>query len=1108
MGRTKFLARAVVVLAVLATAGAVWAAEFFVEAPPTNLPPGKVVRQDLDGTYDETAGTWGNTGIKSAKAPTQGIYSRYSQSAGAKCQYTFVPNETGNWTLDLTWGPTTNGDSLVVYTVYDADGTTVLGTGTLNMDQGFGHHAWNALNKAGGDNVYSFVACQRYKVELYNETLSADGPRMMGDCLRIAKASGCNDTPVVTVQAPLIQDDTVVKVLGVKTTTPAATEVRVYDLDSATPGTPIATAAASGSTVDVTVPALVGGHRIFATQVVNGAEGCTCNAPAVTVGCVAVPVPVLGSDDPAAPQVLAAGGTSVTVLGIDPNATAVTIYADGTQIGSSNQPGNGATPSKVTVTTSALSEGATITAKQQIRVCLSDASAGVVVGNCAQVPAVSIAGMVDAGRTVLRVVGVADNASAVTIYKQGTPDQAVATSSPTKDAKGAVVVTVPALVEGERYYATQTISGLEGCKTSPALRRVMAAGMIEDFEDLTTAVADAQNPFAGLEMNRVWYNAANYASAATVGSVDTLFGSTCLRITDNGWSNGLYAIYDQIIPADGVYHLQVDMLVDEAGTTTPEWLSSYFIGVIKNGTHRPTLGTIASCTIFGEYNGPLTDQQDGATETQAYVTLTATIEGAQAGDSLLIAFSTNVSSYSTNYGPTAPFPSMRVDNIKLNVGPRPCRPEDVGPVKVITTGPLEEGATQVIISGVVPSLATKVRLYDYKAGRTPDEYIILKEEEAPGGGFAADVPITLTTPLVAGQMLVATQTGAFCDPDMEGKKPTSGIVVGSGKPAPGRNTPILLTLGVREEPDVTTIGENGGATGTIEWIGSSTAGAAPQGKLITPSPHWQTVTFNPATDPIQGFSGDGVLTGTHAVLECLGITITGPQYNSGRYVLYIDNVTSTNADNETAVVLAGGFDAATTGTEVMFQEPSNSGSTHEFLLWDGTTMVLGETTVPDPAHFYPNVSTVDDEVFDGASGKSVRVEFQFNGNSPGHWLRLTTFNAANTPNPVVDLRRPITLRVLLMGCSVPFADADGDKDVDQDDFGVFQSCFTGAGGTIAGAACGCMNVKTWNGSSYVGEDTDIDGDDLMEFIKCITGPAIEYVADDPKVPGASCEGWQ
>lgn len=72
-------------------------------------------------------------------------------------------------------------------------------------------------------------------------------------------------------------------------------------------------------------------------------------------------------------------------------------------------------------------------------------------------------------------------------------------------------------------------------------------------------------------------------------------------------------------------------------------------------------------------------------------------------------------------------------------------------------------------------------------------------------------------------------------------------------------------------------------------------------------------------------------------------------------------------------------------------------------------------------------------------------------------------------------------------CNVPFADADGDQDVDQDDFGVFQACYTGPGGGVPDN-CACFNRP--EGRS--GCDDDVDGDDLSAFVDCVTGPGVRW----------------
>lgn len=67
-------------------------------------------------------------------------------------------------------------------------------------------------------------------------------------------------------------------------------------------------------------------------------------------------------------------------------------------------------------------------------------------------------------------------------------------------------------------------------------------------------------------------------------------------------------------------------------------------------------------------------------------------------------------------------------------------------------------------------------------------------------------------------------------------------------------------------------------------------------------------------------------------------------------------------------------------------------------------------------------------------------------------------------------------------CNTPFADADGDKDVDMDDFGPFQVCLTGAGQPIRDkAACHCFD-RDGNGS--------IDLTDFALFTACASGASV------------------
>jgi len=74
-------------------------------------------------------------------------------------------------------------------------------------------------------------------------------------------------------------------------------------------------------------------------------------------------------------------------------------------------------------------------------------------------------------------------------------------------------------------------------------------------------------------------------------------------------------------------------------------------------------------------------------------------------------------------------------------------------------------------------------------------------------------------------------------------------------------------------------------------------------------------------------------------------------------------------------------------------------------------------------------------------------------------------------------------------CNDPFADVDGDGDVDQDDFAQFQLCYTAGGGGVPDG-CTCLNTDG---------DGDIDSIDYMAFENCASGPAVAAnpACDDP-----------
>jgi hypothetical protein len=77
----------------------------------------------------------------------------------------------------------------------------------------------------------------------------------------------------------------------------------------------------------------------------------------------------------------------------------------------------------------------------------------------------------------------------------------------------------------------------------------------------------------------------------------------------------------------------------------------------------------------------------------------------------------------------------------------------------------------------------------------------------------------------------------------------------------------------------------------------------------------------------------------------------------------------------------------------------------------------------------------------------------------------------------------ITLTPTLI-CNSPFADADGDGDVDQADFAAFQRCITGTddpGSVYNADNCACFDRDF---------DSDIDQSDLLAFEACVSGPNV------------------
>lgn len=108
------------------------------------------------------------------------------------------------------------------------------------------------------------------------------------------------------------------------------------------------------------------------------------------------------------------------------------------------------------------------------------------------------------------------------------------------------------------------------------------------------------------------------------------------------------------------------------------------------------------------------------------------------------------------------------------------------------------------------------------------------------------------------------------------------------------------------------------------------------------------------------------------------------------------------------------------------------------------------------------------------------------------WLRLGGDPAVTPESHLTNTFEQFWFdEISLTACNNPRADFDGDGDVDQNDFALFQRCITGPGDPFTfnedfdGANCQCADI---NG------DKDVDADDYDAFFACVSGPNIP--ADD------------
>jgi hypothetical protein len=141
---------------------------------------------------------------------------------------------------------------------------------------------------------------------------------------------------------------------------------------------------------------------------------------------------------------------------------------------------------------------------------------------------------------------------------------------------------------------------------------------------------------------------------------------------------------------------------------------------------------------------------------------------------------------------------------------------------------------------------------------------------------------------------------------------------------------------------------------------------------------------------------------------------------------------------------------------------------------------------------------VNNNAFDVLGIPFDTTRYYMNGVEIGDWFIIgnprfvlieqysNAMDPIDDPDPVVEID-DLIVTPCTYPCNDPFADADGDGDTDQDDFALFQLCYSGTNVAFpAGLDCACFD----RGSDAPAGDGDIDSFDYDEFKDCASGPNI------------------
>lgn len=170
-----------------------------------------------------------------------------------------------------------------------------------------------------------------------------------------------------------------------------------------------------------------------------------------------------------------------------------------------------------------------------------------------------------------------------------------------------------------------------------------ASGVTQTNHPYTAATPPVPNGVYG-----TWYDAVH--NAFSTPSSSTLESMPAMRIDDSGFANGVYAIFDGVVPVTGNYRVEIRVHVVEHANYL-NGVRAFQVGVATGtgAVHRALpdaegKSALAGVTITGDYV-TMTTGDDTAL---GPITVTSATFAATAGDDVLIAFSTDVASGSWN----------------------------------------------------------------------------------------------------------------------------------------------------------------------------------------------------------------------------------------------------------------------------------------------------------------------------------------------------------------------------------------------------------------------------------------------------------------------------